>query len=482
MTIEFMEFTHEDKARFEPFFLAPSIERIYGDLTPTDYERFLGYMFFSAGFSVENVSLRRIPRGPGVDLNLYLATNPRRPFARIEARRYDPTGSGISLEDVLQFAGTLQYAGEVPGYLITTSHFHANARHVTSRPAMQNMHLVDGVTLLRYITYVYGSRVNDGHGFHRTLQPILPYWLFNDVAQASRSSTRIITVANNKGGVGKSTTALNVGFALSSMGKRVLLVDMDGQANLTSALPPREPVTPLQRGRRGQTQPLRTPQLHERSLTEHFTPEHTALQELIQPTRFDNIWVLPSDEELSRIEPGGSAQPDAELAFTRNLRNPRLGIPVNSSMPAGVETQSLFDFIVVDTPPAQSHFARLALAAADFTIAPLKADSFSVAGINRALIASRTMQALTDAPMGRGLLLTQWRDVRSMREVRGALDLQSALVGYPMFEAFVPYDDHIEQAHISLVAGGLRTVFGWRTSLAATAYRRVTEELVRKVG
>lgn len=485
MAIEFMEFTHEDKSRFEPFFQAPSIDKLHADLSPTDFERFLGYMFFSAGFNVENVSLRRMPRGPGVDLNVYQPANPRKVFARIEARRYDPEGSGITLEDVLRFAGTLVAAGAVPGYLITTASFPSNARQVAGRAGMQNVHLVDGATLLRYLTYVYGSRVNNGQGFHRTLQPILPGWLFNSLSKSTRTPAHIITVANNKGGVGKSTTALNVGFALSSMGKRILLVDLDGQANLTSALPPREPIDPHARRPRRQTQPPRAPQLHERTITEHFSLEHTPLPQLVQSTRFDNIWVLPADEELSRIEPGGSAQPDAELLFAHQLRDPQLCVPTVPSDAVSADPAppaQPFDFIVVDTPPAQSHFSRIALAAADFALVPLRADSFSVAGINRALTATRTMQALTGSPMGKGLLLTQWREVRSMRDIQAKLNVDTALLGYPMFDALVPYDDHIEQAHISLISGGLRNVFGWRASSAATAYRKVTEELMRRVG
>lgn len=477
MPAEFMEFTLEDKARFEPFFQDPSIDSLYHQLTPAEFERFLGCMFFSAGFQVENVSARHIPRGPGVDLNLYHPGNVRKTFARIEARRYDPSGGGISLDDVLQFAGTLAYAGDVPGYLITTSRFPANARHVASRPGMRAVNLVDGTTLLRYITYVYGSRVSDGRGFHRTLQPIVPGWLFNNLPQTPRSKSIIITVANNKGGVGKTTSALNVGFALAALGKRILLVDMDGQANLTMALPPREPAAPR---RRGQTAPLRVPLMYGRTLTDHFAPERVALNDLVQLTQFDNIWIIPADDELSRIEPGGSAQPDIELAFARALHDPYLGIPQDATSSQGA--QQAFDYIVVDTPPAQSHFARVALAAADYALVPLRADSFSVAGINRALRATNTMRALTDLTTGRGLLLTQWKEVRSMRDIKSKLELQAPVRGYPLLDTIVPYDDRIEQAHISLIGGGMRSVFGWRGSSAADAYRKVTAELIKKIG
>lgn len=475
MTVEFMEFTLDDKTRFEPFFKEPSIPSIYGQLSPTDFERFLGYMFFSAGFNVENVSEKHIPRGPGVDLNLYQGNNTRHPFARIEARRYDPAGQGISLDDVLAFAGVLAYAGEVPGYLITTSRFAANAHHVIRRPGMRDVHLIDGDTLRRYITYIYGSRVTDGRGFHRTAEPILPDWLFSGIARETRTSARIITVANNKGGVGKSTTALNVGFALAALGNQVLLVDMDGQANLTSDLPPGDPVSMRQRNRPRPTQATDSSAIHARFITEYFSLASTGLSELVQPTRFDTIWLLPANEELHRIDPGGSARPTAELRFARDLRSPQLGIQ------NGTDTKP-FDFIVVDTPPAQSHFTRLALAAADFVLIPLKADSFSVAGINYALRTTQTIQALTGMPQKRGLVLTQWRSVRSMRDIQAKLAIDAPAKGYPMFESMVPYDDHIEQAHISLIGGGARTLFGWRTSIAAQAYKQVTDELLRKVG
>ncbi|HEX8733096.1 MAG TPA: AAA family ATPase [Ktedonobacterales bacterium] len=472
MPTQFMQFTHADKTRFEPHLLAPSTDVIHAELSPKEFERFLAYVFFCAGFAVEYVASDHVPYGPGVDLNLYANTSEETPFARIEARRYAPEGSGIGVNDVFKFAGVLKYAGDVPGYLITTAHFAANAQYVIQRPGMKDVRLIDGGDLLRYMRYLHGSRVTDGHGFHRTLNPILPDWLFSGFAQEPRTSARILVVANNKGGVGKTTSALNVGFALAALGKRILLVDMDGQANLTSTLPP-----PLLKGvhlSKDAPQPL-----HERFITEHFAQNPAPLQELIQPTRFEPISLLAANDELNRIDPGGSARPDAELAFARSLRHPALHGPTT----AGVNsTSSSFDWIVVDTPPAQSHFARIAIAAADYVLIPLKADSFSVAGIDNALRTTDTMRALTGAPQARGLLRAQWRSTTSMKAADAKLQIQAPVKGYPLLDAVIPYDDHIEQAHIALINGGLKNVFGWRSSNAATEYRNATNEILQKMG
>lgn len=92
------------------------------------------------------------------------------------------------------------------------------------------------------------------------------------------------------------------------------------------------------------------------------------------------------------------------------------------------------------------------------------------------------MHALTDAPQGRGLLLTQWRAVKSMKDIEAKLNIQAPVSGYPMLDVVIPYDDHIEQAHISLINGGVKTLFGWRTTVAASAYKKATDDIVKKVG
>ena len=449
MAIDFMQFTQEDRAKFEPLFKAPVLVDIAENLTWQQFERFLGYLFFCAGFEVENVSNDKLPRGPGVDLNVYVTRAEETPIARIEARRYTPNGSGIQLDDVVKFAGVITLAGDVPGYLITTAKFAVGAHHVISRPKAKDIHLVDGDALLRYITYVYGSRVADGYGFHRATLPIWPDWLFANVSQEPRNSAHILTIANNKGGVSKSTTALNVGIALAGMGKRILLIDLDGQANLTSTL--------LTRGG------ALMPPSEERFITEYFSAVRTPLRSLVMDTRFDNIWLIAGHEELNRMDLGGAGRPEQELAFARAVRDPELRAP----SPAASD----FDWIILDTPPAQAHAARSAIAAADFVLIPLVADSFTVAGINRALTAAKTMQALTNVPQARGLVLTQWRSsAPSMRDIAATLRVEAPLLGYPLFETHVPYDDHIEQAHMSLIEGGNDILFNWKASGAAKAY------------
>jgi chromosome partitioning protein len=163
----------------------------------------------------------------------------------------------------------------------------------------------------------------------------------------------IITVANQKGGVGKTTTTMNVGVALAREGKRVLLIDGDPQANLSSHLgvtpgePPYEDVHTLDEV-----------YLSKRPLDE------AGRKRLIAKTR-SGVDLIPCDKALSGVEYYLFSRQDRELVLARFLG------PLKAS----------YDFIFVDTPPSLNLLTLNALCASDGVIVPVQPEFFSLEGI-----------------------------------------------------------------------------------------------------
>lgn len=414
---QMMTFDAQQVARYEALFADPSPEAMHA-LEPHTFEWFVAYVFFCAGYQVEYVAEQRFPNGPGVDLNLY-GGEPGQPLlARVEARRYKPSPDRlIEFHDVTDFLGILKLAGGEPGYLITTSDFNPNARAAARHEnAEGNLRLVNGVDLVRFVTYIRGSRIRDAQGNARTPRPTAPDWLIGPHDPSPRSNAFALTVTNNKGGVAKTTTTLNLGLALAQQGKRVLLVDLDGQGSLTADLP--LPAL-AEAGRRRAQAPL--PQRDE-ALNSYFSGE-VALASLVQPTRFERVWLLPSHPELHRMDTGGVARPDAELAFMRALHSPELVAP---KIEASVEVQSMpFDWILIDTPSAQSFYTRIALAACDAAIIPINVEAFALNGISGAFETAKAMRALVTRGDGAvrmlGCVITRWKSTVNTRREEAIL-------------------------------------------------------------
>ncbi len=155
----------------------------------------------------------------------------------------------------------------------------------------------------------------------------------------------IIAIGNQKGGVAKTSTCLNLGMALASQGKRVLLVDFDIQGNLTSSL-----------GERTNT-----------SLYHVAGKKREDLLKIISKTSYENVWLLPSNPKmalLGRRNNNGKRPMHVLKGFLSNVRRD-------------------FDFILVDTPPSIEFFTLNALIAADFIIIPSQCESFSMHGVGQ---------------------------------------------------------------------------------------------------
>ena len=166
------------------------------------------------------------------------------------------------------------------------------------------------------------------------------------------SMTKVICFANNKGGSGKSTTCSNVGYAMSAMGKRVLLIDGDMQMNLTLSFFDEE--TALEYAKNGKN--LYT-----------AMREQKDLYDFIVPTEYENLDMIPSSTLMSSIE--------FEL-FTKWQREFILRQGLTKIM-----ALNKYDYILIDSPPTLGCWVMNIMCASDFILIPVEASPWGLFGL-----------------------------------------------------------------------------------------------------
>jgi chromosome partitioning protein len=431
--------------RFAALFNKPTVEEMHR-LSPRDFERFVAYVLRRAGYDVKEVGPHWLR---GVDLEM------RRPglsriVGGVECKRYDQ-GRHVNAPIVRGTRGApaVGRAGAKP-YVVTTSDFNDEA-HQMAEGAPKRVYLMNGHQLVRYITYIRGSRRDDDD---TTIAVSPEFFCGRDNPQVPHGGkAKILTIANNKGGVGKTTTAYYLGAELAKQGKRVLLIDLDGQANLTdSCFPERD----ADDGDEADYFP---------SIAQYFSgqqPLHELVKE-VKAANIEHLCIIPSDPGLTLRDLGGSGRPDVEMRFARDIQ--KLSVRDFGSL-GGVP-----DWIIIDTPPAMSVFTRAGLAAANYVLAPVRPRRRSLPGTRLMLTTLQTMNALTrDNTTFLGMVITHWDDLQVSQ---GFLDIllprEVRLYGGRAFTEKIPIDNQLE------------TLGPGANTRGAQAYRKLADEVLKYV-
>lgn len=167
---------------------------------------------------------------------------------------------------------------------------------------------------------------------------------------------RMIAVGNQKGGVGKTTSTVNLGAALAYLGKKVLIIDSDSQGNATSGL--------------GVSRADVNQSLYDVLIN------HTPIKETILPTSRENLWIVPSNIQLAAAE--------LELVGEAN-REMRLKDAV-------AEIRDDYDYILVDCPPSLGQLAINAFTASNTILIPVQAEYYALEGLTQLLNTIRLVQ------------------------------------------------------------------------------------------
>jgi chromosome partitioning protein len=248
---------------------------------------------------------------------------------------------------------------------------------------------------------------------------------------------RIVAVANQKGGVGKTTTAINLAACLAEAGERCLLVDLDPQANATSGL-----------GRRA----------NGNSTLDLL--DGVPLGELTRPSSFENLDLVPAKAELAATSVQLSALEGGERYLSDAL--------------AGAATEG-YGFVFLDCPPAFGPLTVNALAAANRVLVPVQAEYYALEGLSQLLGSIDLVKRRLNPALGvAGILLTMV-DART----RLAADVEQELrshFGPLVFTTTVPRSIRLAEAP----SHGVPAIAYDRRSAGAEAYWKVAMELVER--
>jgi chromosome partitioning protein len=229
---------------------------------------------------------------------------------------------------------------------------------------------------------------------------------------ADAKSPRVLALANQKGGVGKTTTAINLGTALAAIGEKVLILDLDPQGNASTGL------GVDRRSRHGSTYQVLT--------------GDKSLKEVLHETAVPNLMLAPSTLDLLGVE--------LEIAHQRDRVT-----KLKAALAALQDEDIRFGYVLIDCPPSLNLLTINALTAADAVLVPLQCEFFALEGLSQLIKTVEQVRASLNPKLAiQGIVLTMY-DPRNnlsgqvMADVRG-------FMGDKVYQTVIPRNVRISEA------------------------------------
>ena len=243
------------------------------------------------------------------------------------------------------------------------------------------------------------------------------------VSGAEEFSGRVIAVANQKGGVGKTTTAINLGTALAAVGLKVLILDFDPQGNASTGL-----------GVKHESRPPGS----------YGLINGVALSETIRKTSIPNLDLVPSTVELAGAEYELAQVARPQYILQRAI-NAEEGVGSGSGHGLPEDARARYDYILIDCPPALGMLTVNALVAADSLLVPLQCEFFALEGLSQLLnIYERVRTSFNSVLQIQGVVLTMY-DKRNNLSEQVAEDVRNHL-GSKVYDTVIPRNVRISEA------------------------------------